>query len=60
MSTWKCSLCGYTLEKDLKVAPPEVCPSCKEKCEFLDVTCYIPECGGPSAGNPDKRLGKGK
>lgn len=49
--TFKCSNCGYTLEAP---TPPEECPSCREKCEFLDVTCYIPECGtGPS----DERLG---
>jgi rubredoxin len=39
---WKCKECGYTLEAP---APPEECPSCRKKCEFLDVTCYIPECG---------------
>jgi rubredoxin len=42
MNDWKCSKCGYTLKAD---APPETCPQCKEKCEFLNVTCYIPECG---------------
>jgi rubrerythrin len=41
-NTWKCSKCGFTVETD---APPEKCPGCKEKCEFLNVTCYIPECG---------------
>ena len=25
-------------------APPDTCPSCKEKCEFLDATCYTPDC----------------
>jgi HEAT repeat protein/rubredoxin len=38
---WKCSNCGYTLKKDV---PPDQCPSCNQKCEFLNVTCYIPEC----------------
>jgi rubredoxin len=42
MNDWKCSKCGYTLKAD---TPPETCPQCKEKCEFLNVTCYIPECG---------------
>jgi rubredoxin len=42
VNDWKCSKCGYTLKAD---APPETCPQCKEKCEFLNVTCYIPECG---------------
>ncbi len=39
---WKCSNCGYALKA---VSPPEECPSCKQKCEFVNVTCYIPECG---------------
>jgi len=48
---WKCTLCGYVLrEKE----PPEVCPSCSEKCAFTDVTCYTPDCGGPE--NPDPKL----
>jgi rubredoxin len=47
---WKCSNCGYSLKKD---APPDQCPSCKQKCEFLNVTCYIPEC--ESTGS-DQRL----
>ena len=42
MSDWKCSKCGYTLKAE---KPPEECPSCKEKCAFVDVSCYIPECG---------------
>ena len=42
MNTWKCSKCGYTVEAE---TPPEQCPSCNEKCEFLNVTCYIPDCG---------------
>ncbi len=41
MTSWKCGNCGYTLEAD---APPDRCPSCKEKCEFLDNTCYTPDC----------------
>ena len=39
---WKCSNCGHTLQA---AAPPDVCESCHEKCEFKDVTCYAPECG---------------
>jgi rubrerythrin len=42
MAEWKCSKCGYTATSD---KPPEKCPMCKEKCEFVDVSCYIPECG---------------
>jgi rubredoxin len=52
--TWKCSSCGYTFEKEAGQAPPEACPGCKEKCEFLNVSCYVPECG---ATGQDPRLG---
>lgn len=41
---WKCGNCGYELEAD---TPPEVCPSCNKKCEFIDNNCYTPECGLP-------------
>jgi rubredoxin len=41
MASWKCGNCGYMLEAD---TPPEKCPSCKKKCEFLDNTCYTPDC----------------
>jgi len=54
MAEWKCSNCGYQLTND---TPPTQCPQCKEKCEFSDVTCYIPECGGEGSGNTDPRLG---
>jgi rubredoxin len=48
MAIWKCNNCGNTVDL---MAPPEICPSCKEKCEFVDVSCYIPECGGPDSKN---------
>jgi rubredoxin len=41
MASWKCANCGYTFEAD---SPPDQCPSCKEKCEFLDNSCYTPDC----------------
>ncbi len=47
---WKCSKCGYTLQTE---TPPEQCPFCKEKCEFVNVSCYIPEC---KFTGPDERL----
>lgn len=47
---WKCSNCQYVLQA---VQPPEVCPSCQQNCQFVDVTCYIPECGFTGA---DTRL----
>jgi rubredoxin len=55
MTQWQCSNCGYTFGADV---PPDKCPSCKEACSFQDVTCYIPECGGP--GNIDPRLASSK
>ena len=39
---WKCTNCGYTLQAE---TPPDECSSCREKCEFVDITCYTPECG---------------
>ncbi len=51
MAEWKCNKCGYTLRAD---QPPDKCPSCKEKCEFLDVSCYIPQCG-QQGGDPRLR-----
>jgi rubredoxin len=41
MANWICSNCRYELEAD---TPPEKCPSCKEKCKFLNNTCYTPDC----------------
>ena len=51
LTFWKCGNCGYLVTA---ATPPEECPQCKEKCEFLNVTCYTPECGGP--GHIDPRL----
>ena len=47
---WKCSECGYTYQA---APPPAECPSCQQKCVFVDVTCYTPECG---PGSPDPQL----
>ncbi len=41
MTEWKCSDCGYAFSAEV---PPEICPSCNHTCEFVNVTCYIPEC----------------
>jgi rubrerythrin len=51
LTHWKCGQCNFTF-----TAPslPEQCPGCGEKCDFLNVTCYTPDCGGP--GNIDPRL----
>lgn len=47
--TWRCSTCGFSLKA---AAPPEICPMCRNKCEFVDVSCYIPGCGGPEGADP--------
>jgi desulfoferrodoxin-like iron-binding protein len=47
---WQCSKCHYVLQAP---QPPETCPSCHEHCQFVDVTCYIPEC---AFTGPDTRL----
>ena len=48
---WKCGECGRTVQTP---TPPEKCPACGEVCDFKNVTCYTPECGGP--GNIDLKL----
>ena len=50
MTSWKCDSCGYIFEAE---APPDECPSCKEKCVFVDASCYTPDC---QAGEIDKRI----
>ncbi|MBP8980606.1 MAG: hypothetical protein KBG09_05115 [Syntrophobacterales bacterium] len=39
---WKCSNCGNTLQVE---KPPRDCPACGQQCQFLNVTCYTPDCG---------------
>lgn len=51
MNSWKCSNCGYELKAD---TPPEKCPGCQKKCEFLNNTCYTPDC---EYEGKDKRIG---
>jgi rubredoxin len=48
MGSWKCANCGYEMQAP---APPDTCPSCKQKCEFLDNSCYTPDCI-PGAKDP--------
>lgn len=48
---WKCGGCGFLLTA---ASPPDTCPGCHKKCEFRNVTCYTPDCGGP--GNIDPQL----
>jgi len=51
LTFWKCGNCGFLVTASI---PPNVCPQCNMKCEFLNVTCYTPDCGGP--GNVDPRF----
>jgi rubrerythrin len=51
LTYWKCVECGFLITA---VEPPNVCPECGSKSGFNDVTCYIPDCGGPD--NIDPRL----
>ena len=49
--SWKCTNCGYTLQAKV---PPDPCPNCGQKCDFVNVSCYTPDCEG---SNTDDRLG---
>ena len=51
LAYWKCQKCGYTITAAI---PPDTCPECNESCDFHNITCYTPECGGP--GHIDPRL----
>ncbi len=42
MNKWKCGNCGYRFEAQ---EPPTQCPSCQQKCTFIDDNCYTPDCG---------------
>ena len=49
LTYWKCSHCGFLVTTG---TPPNVCPECDQTCNFIDVTCYTPECGGPGHIDP--------
>jgi rubredoxin len=51
LTYWRCSNCRYTFTA---AQPPTECPGCHQKCDFLDITCYTPECGG--IGHIDPKL----
>lgn len=51
LTYWKCPMCSFLFTA---AKPPGICPECGDKSGFINVTCYIPECGGP--GNIDPRL----
>jgi len=47
---WRCGNCGYRLEAEV---PPQECPGCKQKCEFIDDNPYVPlDEGRPSSIGP--------
>lgn len=48
---WKCGNCSRIVNSQM---PPTQCPVCNEVCDFKNITCYTPDCGGP--GNIDPRL----
>ncbi len=49
MAIWKCNNCGNTVDV---FSLPAISPSCEKKCEFVDVSCFIPDCGGVGSGKP--------
>jgi rubrerythrin len=49
---WKCKTCNFTIHAG---APPDACPVCRNQCRFKDITCYLPECGGPAYIDPRLR-----
>ena len=55
MTTWKCSVCGFTREGN---EPPEPCPGCQSSCSFVDASCYTPDCGGADSGNINPDVGR--
>ncbi|MCX8126487.1 MAG: hypothetical protein N3E40_05065 [Dehalococcoidia bacterium] len=49
MPYWMCTNCGYLMNV---AAAPEKCPGCGLPCQFNNVTCYRPECGGEENVDP--------
>jgi len=49
MNHWMCDECNYVFEAE---TPPDACPGCHAKCTFMNVSCYIPDCGGPDHYDP--------
>jgi rubredoxin len=53
---WKCDNCGFTFTSEADKLPGK-CPSCNQKCTFLNVTCYTPDCQLPNGTGSDPRIG---
>ena len=51
LKKFECAHCGFL---HTAATPPDTCPSCHQKCEFRNVSCYTPDCGEP--GKIDPRL----
>jgi rubrerythrin len=49
LTYWKCLRCKFIVTA---ASPPEKCPECGSDEGFANVTCYIPECGGPEHIDP--------
>ena len=49
LTYWKCTKCGFLITT---AEPPGYCPVCAERCAFINVTCYTPDCGGPGKFDP--------
>ena len=55
---WKCDQCGYTFKLEPEKLP-EKCPSFGQKCTFINVSCYTPDCcPTPDGCGIDTRIGK--
>jgi rubrerythrin len=39
LTYWRCRVCSFTM---IGAASPDVCPECHAKCEFSNITCYVP------------------
>jgi rubrerythrin len=49
LSYWKCNKCNFIMTT---ASPPDICPNCHDKCTFMNITCYTPDCGGPEHIDP--------
>ncbi len=50
VSRWRCGSCGYRFDGEV---PPERCPGCREACDFIDDSRYVPSAeGGPEGPEP--------
>jgi rubrerythrin len=50
LTYWRCRVCSFTT---IDAFPPDVCPECHAKCEFSNITCYVPGLREADTVNPD-------